>query len=148
MTQTPHDIPDLYLAPVVLMLDARLEELGKLDAHQLAYEVALASDRADFTRSMREDDLIAAVPQLIQTHHWTLSWDARGQRLSHDGHTLVLRIPATFRQYLDGLQFLSCSGRCPWRPQPSRGRDTRVLTALVSETRLQIPGPESDKRQE
>ena len=51
------------------MLDARLEELGKLDAHQLAHEVALASDRADFTRSMREDDLIAAVPQLIQTHH-------------------------------------------------------------------------------
>lgn len=102
MTQTPHDFSDLYLAPVVLMLDARLEELGKLDAEQLAYQVALASDRPDFTQRMREDALIAAVQHLIQMHHWALSWDSRGLRLSHHEHTLVLGVPATFRGYLDG----------------------------------------------
>jgi hypothetical protein len=102
MTQAPHDFSDLYLAPVALMLDARLEELGKLDADQLAYEVALASDRPDFTRRMREDALIATVRRVIQMHQWTLSWDPRGLRMSHQGHTLVLGVPATFREYLDG----------------------------------------------
>jgi hypothetical protein len=102
MTQAPHDFPDLYLAPVALMLDARLEELGKLDVDQLAYEVALSSDRADFTRPMREDALITTVQRVIQMHHWTLSWNPRGLRLSHQGHTLVLGVPATFREYLDG----------------------------------------------
>ncbi len=102
MTQTPHDFSDLYLAPVVLMVDARLEELGKLDPDQLAYEIALASDRPDFTRRMREDALIATVQHMIQTHHWKLSCDPRGLRLSRHGHTLVLGVPATFREYLDG----------------------------------------------
>lgn len=102
MTQTPHDFSDLYLAPVVLVVDARLEELGKLSADQLAYEIALASDRADFTRAMREGALIATVEHLIETHRWTLSWDPRGLRLTHHEHTLVLGIPETFRQYLDG----------------------------------------------
>ena len=97
----PHDLADLYLAPVVLAVDARLEELGKLDADQLAYEVALTSDRLDFTRQMREEAVIAAVGHLIETHRWALSWDRRGLRLSHDGHTLVLGVPATVRQYVD-----------------------------------------------
>ncbi len=101
MAQTPRDLADLYLAPVVLAVDARLEELGKLDAGQLAYEVALTTDRPDFTRHMRQEALIATVEHLIETHHWTLSWDRRGLRLSHDGHTLVLGIPATFSEYLD-----------------------------------------------
>lgn len=102
MTQAPHDFSDLYLVPVALMLDARIEELGKLDADQLAYEVALSSDRPDFTRRMREEALIATVRRVIQMHHWTLSWDPRGLRLSHQGHALVLGVPATFREYLDG----------------------------------------------
>ena len=102
MTQTPHDFSDLYLAPVVLVVDARLEELGKLNPGQLAYEIALASDRPDFTRRMREDALIAAVEYLIETHHWTLSCDPRGLRVSHHGHTLVLGVPVTIREYLDG----------------------------------------------
>lgn len=104
MTQAPHDFSDLYLAPVALMVDARLEELAKLDADQLAYEVALTTDRPDFTRRMREDALIATVQRVIQMHHWTLSWDPRGLRLSHHGHTLVLGVPATFREYLNGAE--------------------------------------------
>jgi len=101
MAKAPHDLSDLYLAPVVLAVDARLEELGKLDAGQLAYEVALTTNRPDFTRTMREEALIAAVEHLIEMHHWTLSWDRRGLRLSHDEHTLVLGVPATFGEYVD-----------------------------------------------
>lgn len=37
MAIRPHDMPDLYLAPVVLGVDARIEELGHLDKDGLAY---------------------------------------------------------------------------------------------------------------
>ena len=68
MATRPHDITDLYLAPVVLALDARIEELGRLDRDRLAYEVALESDSPDFTRSMREDGLIRTVTHLVDSH--------------------------------------------------------------------------------
>jgi hypothetical protein len=102
MAQTPQDLTDLYLAPVVLSVDARLEELGKLAADQLAYEVALTSDRPDITQRMRAEALIVTIEHMIETHHWTLSWDPRGLRLSHREHTLVLGVPATLHQYLEG----------------------------------------------
>ena len=102
MATRPHDITDLYLAPVVLTVDARIEELGRLDRDRLAYEIALESDLADFTRSMREEALIRAVTHLIDSHDWDFSWDPRGLRLAHDAHTLVLGIPAVFLEYLEG----------------------------------------------
>ena len=55
MATRPHDISDLYLAPVVLAVDARIEELGQLDKDRLTYEVALESDSPDFTRHLREE---------------------------------------------------------------------------------------------
>ena len=48
MSDRPHDVTDLYLAPVLLAVDARIEELGKLDKDGLAYEVALESNSPDF----------------------------------------------------------------------------------------------------
>jgi len=102
MATRPHDITDLYLAPVVLTVDARIEELGRLDSDRLAYEVALESDLADFTRDMRKEALIRAVTHLIDNHNWEFSWDPRGIRLTHDAHTLVLGIPAVFLEYLEG----------------------------------------------
>ena len=102
MTTLPHDLTDLYLAPVVLAVDARIAELGKLDAKDLSYQVALQSDTPDFTRQMREDALIRAIIHMIDTHDWEFGWDARGLRLVHDAHTFVLGIPATFREYLEG----------------------------------------------
>jgi len=57
MAPRPHDAADLYLAPVLLAVDARIEELGKLDKDGLAYEVALESDSPDVTRHMREEAL-------------------------------------------------------------------------------------------
>ena len=102
MTTRPHDVTDLYLSPVVLAVDARIEELGQLSEDQLTYEVALASGAPDFTRQMREDALIRAITHLMEPHGWALSWDPRGLRLSHDEHTVVLGIPAVFAEYLAG----------------------------------------------
>ena len=101
MATRPHDIPDLYLAPVALAVDARIEELGRLDKDRLAYEVALESDEPDFTRQLREEALIRTITHLIDCHDWQVSWDPRGLRLSHEVHTLVLGIPALFGQYLE-----------------------------------------------
>jgi hypothetical protein len=102
MATRPHDMTDLYLAPVVLTVDARIEELGHLDKDGLAYEVALESDSPDFTRRFREDALIRTVTHMIECHGWELSWDPRGLRLTHDAHTLVLGVPAVFGEYLKG----------------------------------------------
>lgn len=101
MAARPHDIIDLYLAPVVLAVDARIEELGHLDKDGLAYEVALESDSPDLTRRMREEALIRTVTHLIERHGWELSWDPGGLRLTHDAHTFVLGIPAVFLEYLE-----------------------------------------------
>lgn len=102
MTARPHDVSDLYLAPVALAIDAKIEELSRLSVEDLGYEVAIESDALDITRQMREDALIRTIGHLLETHHWTLSWDPRGLRLSHDGHTLVLGIPEVFLRYLQG----------------------------------------------
>ena len=101
MATRPHDIPDLYLAPVALAVDARIEELGHLDKDRLAYEVALESDTPDFTRQLREEALIRTITHLIDDHDWQFSWDPRGLRLSHEVHALVLGIPAVFIEYLE-----------------------------------------------
>ena len=95
-----HDITDLYLAPVVLAVDARIQELAHLDKDRLAYEVALESDSPDLTRPMREEALIRTVTHLIDCHDWKFSWDPRGLRLTHDAHTFVLGVPAVFLAYL------------------------------------------------
>ena len=101
MATRPHDVTDLYLAPVVLAVDARIEELGRLDKDQLAHKVAFHSDSNDHIRGVSEAALIETVTYLIDTHGWEFSWDPRGLRLTHDAHTLVLGIPAVFLQYLE-----------------------------------------------
>lgn len=100
MSDRPHDVTDLYLAPVLLAVDARIEELGKLDKGGLAYEVALESDLPGVTRQMREEALIRAITHMTETHHWAFSWDPRGLRLTHDAHTFVLGLPAVLLDYL------------------------------------------------
>ena len=102
MAGRPHDITDLYLAPVLLAVDARIGELGKLDKNELVYEVGLDSDSPDFTRHMREEALIRTITHLIDCHDWDFSWDPRGLRLNHDAHTFVLGLPAVLVEYLEG----------------------------------------------
>jgi hypothetical protein len=109
MAARPHDVTDIYLSPVVLAVDARIEELGHLGKDQLDYKVALESDLPDFTRSMREEALIRTVTHLIDRHGWDFSWDPRGLRLSHEAHTLVLGIPAVLVEYLNGSRGATAS---------------------------------------
>jgi hypothetical protein len=103
MAIRPHDATDLYLAPVMLAVDARIEELGKLDKDGLDYEVALEADTPDITLQMRKDGLIRTITHLIDVHHWEFSWDPRGLRMTHDSHTFVLGVPAVFAEYLGDI---------------------------------------------
>jgi hypothetical protein len=102
MTTLPHDISDLHLAPVVLALDARLQELGLLDVNELTQRVALESNLADWTREMRIAGLLEAASHFIDCHGWTLSWDQRGVRVSHDLNTVVLGVGPSLVEYVEG----------------------------------------------
>jgi hypothetical protein len=102
MTTIPHDLPDLYLAPLTLAIDERIDELARLDIKELSMRVALDSDKPDWTQPMRESGLLLAVRRLIDCHGWSLTWDPRGVRLSHRTHSVVLGVPATFQQYVSG----------------------------------------------
>jgi hypothetical protein len=102
MTRHPRDVADLYLAPVVLALDARLDELGALDADELAERVALEADSPDWSPQMRRNGLLRTVEHLIDLHGWTLSWHPRGLRMAHDTSSMVLGVPSVFAEYLEG----------------------------------------------
>ena len=102
MALLPKDVTDLYLAPVVLALDARIEELAGLELDQLATEVALTSNTADWTEELRATGLLNAIRYLVDMHEWTIAWDARGVRVGHEGHEVVLGVPETFRAYVAG----------------------------------------------
>ena len=102
MPNLPHDISDLHLAPVVLALDARIEELGALDLATLVRRIALDSDAPSWSVEQREAGLLEAARHAIDCHGWTLTMDVRGVRLSHGPHTVVLGVPPTFAEYLAG----------------------------------------------
>jgi hypothetical protein len=102
MTRHPRDVADLYLAPVVLALDARLDELGALDTEELAERVALDADSPDWSLEMRQSGLLRTVEHMIDLHGWTLSWHPRGLRMVHETSSLVLGVPSVFASYLEG----------------------------------------------
>jgi hypothetical protein len=104
MPVLPHDAADLYLAPLLLVLNERLEELNGLALDDLRVHVGLVSDQPDWSRDMRETGLLHAISHTIDCHDWTLSWHQRGLRVSHGKHQVVLGVPATFAGYLDGAQ--------------------------------------------
>src|ERR1700760_417830 len=102
MPVLPKDAADLYLAPLLLTLNERLEELSRLELDQLHSHVGLVSDQPDWTRDIRETGLLQAIRHTIDTHDWDLSWHARGLAVPHGKHMVVLGTPATFNEYLDG----------------------------------------------
>ena len=110
MTTRPHDISDLHLAPVVLAVDARIDQLGQLDLEQLSLRVALVSNIPDWARDQRDAGLLEAVQQLIDCHGWTLGWDPRGLRMTHGKNSLVLGLPAIFTEYLSGASSTAAHG--------------------------------------
>jgi hypothetical protein len=101
MTTVPHGVSDLYMAPVVIAIDARIEQLGKLDLAQLEERVALDSNRPDWSREDRVRGLLESIRYLIDCHRWLLSWDSRGVRLAHGDYSIVLGVPGTFVEYVE-----------------------------------------------
>src|SRR4051794_30225255 len=100
MREFPHDIDDLRLAPVVLQLEDRLTELGALDRDEMRYRVGLDSDLPDWDEDRRRDPLLVSVGRDIDLGAWELSWDARGLRMSHGVHHVVLGLPVSLSDYM------------------------------------------------
>lgn len=103
MPNLPHDVSDLYLAPVVLAIDAKLDDLSTLEPHAVAQRVAVESNRPDWSRDDREQALLESIRHFIDCRGWTMTWDPRGLRLRHGEHTVVLGVPANLADYLSGI---------------------------------------------
>lgn len=103
MVRAPHDYIDLFLAPVALAVDQRLEEFAALDRDALHRRVVLESNQAASDAADRRSALVASVTYLLDLHGWTASWDGRGVRLSHADHTLVLGAPPNVVGYVTEL---------------------------------------------
>lgn len=101
MTTLPHDVTDLYLAPVALELDRRLDALTGMSLDQVVLWIAVETDREAMSPDERPVLALRALEHLLDTHGWDLRLDHRGLRLLHNGHSLVLGIPDSLRAYLD-----------------------------------------------
>jgi hypothetical protein len=99
----PHDVTDLYLSPVALAVDERLAELGTLSDQELTFRLALETNSEPRSRAAAESAVLADAAYLVDTHGWDIEWDPRGVRLTHDGHTLVLGVPANVRAYVESF---------------------------------------------
>jgi len=100
--QRPHDVTDLRLAPITLLVDARLEELSALDAAQLAEAILFGSNRQPHSEAERGEALVAAATHLIDLAGWRATWDPRGVRLTHDSHSLVLGVSRRLTDFVAG----------------------------------------------
>ena len=96
----PHDITDLYLAPVALGIDDEIQRLDQLSEEKLLLHVVLVTDREPRTLAERRSYFIDAVTRYHDLHGWVVSWDPRGLRVSHDEHTLVLGLPPNVSAFL------------------------------------------------
>lgn len=101
MATRPHDLTDLYLAPVALELEHELAGLSGLSSRELDAQVALRANRDPHTTEERRRDLLAAVTHSLDLHGWEVSWEPRGLRMSHDAHELVLGVDRNLTEYLD-----------------------------------------------
>jgi hypothetical protein len=102
MPVLPHDISDLHLAPLLLALEARIDELSKLTLVEFHHHVALVGNRPDWNHAMREGGVISAVQHLIDCHDWELLWTERGVQVSHASHQVTLGVPGIFADYVAG----------------------------------------------
>jgi hypothetical protein len=100
----PNDLPDLYLAPVLLEVEARVDRLSTLAPDDLSVEIALTSDAPDWSRAWREQALATALQHLLDLHGWTLSVDGRGVRLEHRRRTVTIALPPQLEEFLAGPQ--------------------------------------------
>jgi hypothetical protein len=99
----PHDYTDLFLAPVALEIDQRLEDFARLDRDALHKRVVLETNDEAFDRARRARDVVRSVTHVLDLHGWKADWDDRGIRLSHHRHTLVLGVPRNVLAYVEEL---------------------------------------------
>jgi hypothetical protein len=104
MAALPRDLSELHLAPVVLSVDARLEELDQLSLEDLIVVVEGVDDRPVVYRAFREQALITAIEESTESHGWTFAWDPRGLRMTHNERSLVLGVPPSLMSYLSGVR--------------------------------------------
>lgn len=100
MTAHPHDLSDLYLAPVALELDHRLGEFESLSEEEIEFRVAIDTDSQPRDRAERSQLMLLSLTHVLDTHGWDIGWVSRGLRVSHDEHELVLGVPDSLRAYL------------------------------------------------
>lgn len=100
MANRPHDGSDLFLAPVALGIDERIQELGTLDDDALKFRVALEGNVDLASEDLVSEGIVNACTNGIDLHHWEASIDPRGLRISHDNNTLVIGLPANVRALL------------------------------------------------
>ncbi|WP_136707226.1 hypothetical protein [Agromyces sp. H66] len=91
---------DLYLAPVVLGVEGRLEELGALSSDDLGFQVILETNIEPRDTAERRKALIETIRRRVELHGWEVSLHERGVAVSHDDHTIVLGLPDNVREYL------------------------------------------------
>ncbi|HRD63524.1 MAG TPA: hypothetical protein PK324_16765 [Nocardioides sp.] len=99
MTIRPHDLSDLYLAPVVLAIDSTLERWGATTLDQVRREVVLHTNGDPATPEKRRAALLATLAR-PKMHGWTMSIGPRGVVLTHDDHVITLGVPDSVRSYL------------------------------------------------
>lgn len=100
MAERPHDMTDLYLAPVLLEIEGCLEDLGALSADDLRYQVVLETDVEPRDSAERQRAVLGTVRHRVELHGWALSLHERGLAVSHDDRTIVLGLPANLREYV------------------------------------------------
>lgn len=98
----PHDATDLYVAPVTLAVDGRLEELALLAPEDLASEIALSTNSDPRSPVERERAVVSAATHPLDMHGWNVGMSPRGLRLFHANHSLVLGLPQNLVEYLSG----------------------------------------------
>lgn len=100
MTTRPHDVADLYLAPLALELDRRLAEFEGLTKDEIDARVALETDQEPRGAADRTRLMLLCLTHALDSHGWTVDWVIRGLRVSHHHHQLVLGVPGSVRSYL------------------------------------------------
>ncbi|MBJ7357504.1 hypothetical protein [Nocardioides sp.] len=100
MTIRPRDLTDLYLSPVAIELDRRLDELSPLPVEELERRVALSTDREAYGPTARAELFMQSLSHLMPLHGWELDYEPRGVRVRHGDHSLVLGVPDCVREYV------------------------------------------------
>ncbi|GAB3026970.1 hypothetical protein GCM10011376_13760 [Nocardioides flavus (ex Wang et al. 2016)] len=102
MPEKPRDVADLFLAPVVLELDSRLERFERMSVDEVKFDLLLESNREAISEEQRNKLVIDALTRNLDLHGWSVSWDPRGLRVVRGEHAVVLGLPANVKDYLAG----------------------------------------------